>query len=52
MKKIYLKPEIEEVTISSMQLLVPASTRMDFKRKYGLDDEYVDDEIDDFDQLL
>jgi hypothetical protein len=50
MKKIYLKPEIEEVTIFSMQML-NASQRIDFKIEQG-SEENEDDEVDDFDLLL
>ena len=48
MKKIYLKPEIEEVTIS-MQQLISASKKVFFGQKHGLEE---DDEVDDFDLLL
>jgi len=51
MKRIYLKPEIEVVTIS-MQMLV-TSDRMDFKGKTDPeDDDEEDDEVDDFGNLL
>ena len=49
MKKIYLKPEIEVVTISLS--LLTGSPRMDFKEKAD-SEENVDDEVDNFDQLL
>lgn len=49
MKKIYLKPEIKEVTIFPMQILAGSK-----KINIGPDpeNEEDDDEVDDFDQLL
>ena len=49
MKKVYIKPEIEEVAMT-MQLLQPVS-QMDFKEKPDSQEEE-DDEVDDFNQLL
>lgn len=49
MKKIYIKPEMEEVTIS-MQLL-EGSPRMNFKQTPD-PEENEDDVVDIFDQLL
>ena len=48
MKKIYLKPEIEEVTVCSMHIL-QASKKINFKQK---PDSEEDDVVDDFDLLL
>ena len=51
MKKIYIKPEIKEVIISSMRMLTGSLRKVEFKgRQEG--GERVDDEVDDFDQLL
>jgi hypothetical protein len=49
MKKVYIKPEIEEVAMA-MQLLQPAS-HLDFIEKPDSEEEE-DDEVDDYDQLL
>lgn len=50
MKKIYLIPEIEEVTIFSIQML-NGSQRIDFKIEPGSEGNE-DGEVDDFDLLL
>ena len=51
MKKVYIKPEIEEVAMA-MRLLQPVS-QMDFKEKPdSQEEEEEDDEVDDFNQLL
>ena len=51
MKKVYIKPEIEEVAMA-MQLLQPVS-QMDLKEKPdSQEEEEEDDEVDDFNQLL
>ena len=51
MKKIYIKPEIKEVIISSMRMLTGSLRKVEFKGRQGAG-ERVDDEVDDFDQLL
>ena len=49
MKKIYLKPQIEAVSMP--MLLLADSPKMGFKEKPG-SEEHEDDEVDSFDQLL
>lgn len=52
MKKIYIKPEIKEVIISSMRMLTGSPRKVEFKGRQDVGGERVDDEVDDFDQLL